>query len=436
MADKLKAPERFVIRGGVPVSGTITPMGSKNEALPVIAATLLTDQPVILRNLPEIEDVLVMLDVLKSIGASVERMEPNTYRIHASGIDRWRMDDELCRRVRASILFVGPLLARLGRVELPPPGGDVLGRRRVDTHFTGMKALGAELTVGRSYFLRAGKLTGADIFLDEASVTGTENILMAAALAEGDTVIDNAACEPHIQGLAHMLNSMGARIEGIGTNRLTIGGVRSLKGTDYTIGTDYLEVGSFIGIAAATGGELRIPNVDRRHLRSILLTFRKLGVETFFEGDDVLFVPGKQELKVQHELHGATPKIDDAPWPQFPTDLMSIAIVVATQSAGTVLFFEKMFDGRMFFVDHLIAMGARIILCDPHRVVVVGPSPLYGTRVESPDIRAGMALLVASLCAKGESQIFNIRQIDRGYQQIDERLRSVGASIERVAFTC
>jgi len=434
MSDKATAPEKLVIRGGTPVSGTITPMGSKNEALPAIAAALLTDEPVTLRNLPEIEDVLVMLEVVRSMGGTVERVDQNAYRIHAKSVDKWRLDEELCKRVRASILFVGPLLARLGRVELPPPGGDVLGRRRVDTHFLGMRALGAELTVGRSYFLRCNGLKAADIFLDEASVTGTENVLMAAAMADGETIMDNAACEPHVQGLAHMLVSMGADMEGIGTNRLKIRGVKSLKGTDHTLGPDYLEVGSFVGIAAATGGELRILGVQPAHLRNILLTFRKLGVEAFFEGDDVLFVPGKQELKIQHELHGATPKIDDAPWPQFPTDLMSIAIVVATQAAGTVLFFEKMFDGRMFFVDNLIAMGARIILCDPHRVVVVGPSPLYGTRVESPDIRAGMALLVASLCAKGESHIYNIRQIDRGYQQIDERLRLVGAQIERVAF--
>jgi len=430
-----KALEKLVITGGKPVCGTIVPNGSKNEALPAIAACLLTREPVILRNVPEIEDVLVMFSLVEAIGGKVERLEPAVFQVEATNVEGWRLDEGLCTRVRASILFVGSLLARLGRVELPPPGGDVLGRRRLDTHFDGMRMLGADLKVARTYFLEAKELKGADIFLDEASVTGTENILMAAALANGRTYIRNAACEPHVQGLARMLNSMGARIQGIGTNLLVIDGVGELSGTDYSIGTDYLEVGSFIGVAAATGGEIRIPKVCREDMRSILVAYRKLGVETYFEGDDVLVVPGQKQLKVQYELHGAIPKIDDAPWPQFPTDLMSVAIVMATQAHGTVVFFEKMFDGRMYFVDSLIAMDARIIPCDPHRIVVVGGSRLVGCRVESPDIRAGMALLIAGLCAEGKTQIHNLRQIDRGYQEVDRRLREIGAQIDRVSIS-
>lgn len=437
MTGNEKTMEKFVITGGNPVCGNIVPMGSKNEALPAVAASIMASEPVILRNVPEIEDVLVMFQVAEHVGCKVERLEANTFRVEPMEVDNWRLDSELCRKVRASILFVGPLLARTGRVELPPPGGDVIGRRRLDTHFDGMKALGSELTVGRTYFLQRTKdrLRGADIFLDEASVTATENILMAAVMAKGETVIRNAACEPHVQGLARMLISMGAIIEGIGTNQLRIKGVAELGGTDFTIGTDYLEVGSFIGLAAATGGELRIERVNKDDMRNILLNYRKLGVESYFEGDDVLVVPGQRELNISYELHNAIPKIDDAPWPQFPTDLMSIAIVIATQANGTILFFEKMFDGRMFFVDHLIGMGARIILCDPHRVVVAGPTTLYGGRMESPDIRAGMALLIAGLCAEGETHIFNVRQIDRGYQQIDERLRQIGADIQRVTLS-
>jgi len=427
--------EKLVIRGGFPVSGSITPMGSKNEALPAVAACLLTSDPVILRNVPEIEDVLVMLSIIESMGGKVEKLEPSVFRVQASSIEDWHLDEELCRSVRASILFVGPLLARLGRVELPPPGGDVIGRRRLDTHFQGMKTLGADLTLGKSYYLETGALKGADIFLDEASVTGTENILMAATLAKGRTFIRNAACEPHVQGLARLLVSMGARIEGIGTNLLIVDGVDKLSGADHRIGADYLEIGSFIGMAAATGGELRILDVDRENLRSILLNYRKLGIETYYDNGDTLVVPAQRKLRIQDELHGQIPKIDDAPWPQFPTDLMSIAIVVATQAEGTILFFEKMFDGRMFFVDRLIAMGAKIIQCDPHRVVVAGPCQLYGSRVESPDIRAGMALLIAGLCAKGETYIHNVRQIDRGYHSIDRRLKEMGADIERVPLT-
>jgi UDP-N-acetylglucosamine 1-carboxyvinyltransferase len=424
--------EKFVITGGRPVCGAIVPTGSKNEALPVVAACLLTREPVTLRNVPEIEDVMVMFAIIEAMGGVVEKLEDSVFRVETGDIENWRLDEEMCRQVRASILFMGPLLARLGRVELPPPGGDVIGRRRLDTHFYGMRSLGADVTIGRTYFLKAERLKGTDLFLDEASVTGTENILMAAALARGSTIIRNAACEPHVQGLARMLNSMGAKIEGIGTNQLVVTGVTELGGTDYRIGADYLEIGSFIGMAAATGGELRISDVKSEDMRNILLNYRKLGIETYFEEENVLAVPGRQELKIQKEMHGAIPKIDDAPWPQFPTDLMSIAIVVATQARGTILFFEKMFDGRMFFVDRIISMGATIIPCDMHRVVVVGPNKLYAGRMESPDIRAGMALLIAGLCAHGETHIHNIRQIDRGYQQIDARLREIGADIQRV----
>ncbi len=423
--------QKYVIEGGVPLKGTIRPMGSKNEALPAIAATLLTDEPVILRNVPEIQDCLVMMQILKNMGASIDRLEPNVFQINTSRIDTWRLDEDLCGQVRASILFVGPMLTRKGRVEIPPPGGDVIGRRRLDTHFDGLISLGARVNVGNRFFLECPSLKGAPLFLDEASVTGTENILMAAVLAKGHTCIRNAACEPHVQGLARMLNSMGARIGGIGSNYLSIDGVSSLKGTDYTIGSDYLEIGSFIGAAAVTGGEISITNVNQEDMHSILLNYRKLGIETYYDGESTLVVPGHRELLVEKEMLGTIPKIDDAPWPQFPTDLMSIAIVVATQAKGTVLFFEKMFDGRMFFVDHLIAMGAQIILCDPHRVVVVGPSPLFGCRVESPDIRAGMALLLAALAAQGDTEIYNIRQIDRGYQSIDQRLSRIGAKITR-----
>jgi UDP-N-acetylglucosamine 1-carboxyvinyltransferase len=429
------ALEKLVIRGGRPLAGTIRPLGSKNEALPAITACLLTQQPVVLRNVPEIEDVLVMFSLIEGMGGKVERLEAGVFRVDTSKVETWRLDEEKCRAVRASILFVGPLLARLGRAELPPPGGDVIGRRRLDSHFYGLKMLGVSFTLGRTYHLSCTGLKGTDIFQDEASVTGTENLLMAAALAEGRTYIRNAACEPHVQGLARMLVGMGAKIEGIGSNVLVIDGVRELAGADYRIGSDYLEIGSFIGAAAVTGGEIRITDVEPDHLRSILFTFRKLGIQTFYEGPDVLVVPGQTDRMIQQDLLGAIPKIDDAPWPQFPTDLMSIAIVAATQATGTVLFFEKMFDGRMFFVDRLIQMGARIIQCDPHRVVVVGPNKLYGGRVESPDIRAGMALLIAGLCAEGETHIHNIRQIDRGYQAIDQRFRELGADIQRVALS-
>ena len=434
--------ERFVIEGGKPLSGRVVPSGSKNEALPAIAACLLTPEPVVLKNVPDIQDVRVMLQVLEQLGCRVERLAEDTVRVTAADIHEV-VDQELARRVRASILFAGPILARLGRVVLPPPGGDVIGRRRLDTHFIGLQALGAEFTMNGNYELSAKRLVGTEIFLDEASVTATENIIMAAVLSEGQTVLMNAASEPHVQGLCRMLVSMGAEISGIGTGTLRIGGSRKLHGTTHTIGPDYLEIGSWIGLAAVTHSDIAIDGCRTDELRMIQHVFAKLGVFPEVEpapvhgglggpnGLATLRVRPDQPLEVRRDLHGAIPRIDDAPWPAFPTDLMSIAITTATQCKGTVLFFEKMFEGRMFFTDSLIAMGASIILCDPHRIVVVGPSPLYGARLESPDVRAGMALLIAALAARGTSTIYNIRQIDRGYMRIDEKLRALGASIVR-----
>ena len=422
--------ERFVIEGGRTLSGTVTPSGSKNEALPVLAACLLTSETVTLENVPEIQDVLVVLELLKHLGCIVERSAPNTVKITSDKIESGSLDPDLCRKIRASILFVGPLLARTGHVLMAPPGGDVIGRRRVDTHFIGFEALGARYWVDEFYHVEAEQLVGSEIFLDEQSVTATENIIMAAAMASGTTTILNAACEPHVQGLCRMLVSMGVEITGIGTNSLRISGVDRLHGTTHRIGSDYLEIGSFVGLAAVTKSEIEIKEVKYEELRMIRSVFGRLGVETEFN-DGTLKVSGEQSLKIRRDLHGGIPTIDDAPWPAFPTDLMSIAITTATQCEGTVLFFEKMFEGRMFFTDSLISMGASIILCDPHRIVVVGPSQLYGTRLESPDVRAGMALLIASLAARGESFIYNIRQIDRGYDGIEAKLKSLGAVIER-----
>lgn len=433
--------ERFVIEGGRPLAGTVTPSGSKNEALPVLAATLLTAKPVVLKNLPDIADVRVMLEVLEKLGSKVERLASDTVRITADNVVDGTVDAELARKVRASILFAGPLLARLGKVVLPPPGGDVIGRRRLDTHFLGFQALGATFDLNGIYEIEAKKLVGTEIFLNEASVTATENIIMAAALADGQTVLMNAACEPHVQGLCRMLVSMGAEISGIGTGTLRISGSKRLHGTTHTVGPDYLEIGSWIGLAAVTNSDITITGTRPEELRMINHVFAKLGVHPEFAAAtpgahgvpglaDLRVRPG-QPLEVRKDLHGAIPRIDDAPWPAFPTDLMSIVITTATQCKGTVLFFEKMFEGRMFFTDSLIAMGASIILCDPHRIVVVGPSPLYGARLESPDVRAGMALLIAALAARDTSTIYNIRQIDRGYMRIDDKLRALGASIIR-----
>jgi len=374
-----------------------------------------------------------MCQVLQAQGVELEWVERHSLKICAAGLKDGPLDRALCQRIRASILFAGPLLARLGRVLLPPPGGDVIGRRRLDTHFNAFEALGARIGVSeQGYDIQGDRLSGTDLFLDEASVTATENAIMVASLAKGSTILRNAACEPHVSSLARLLQSMGAEIQGIGTNQLIIQGVERLHGAEHRIQSDYLEIGSFIGLAAVTHSALRIEQVDPENLRMIRMVFKRLGIHTQMEGTHRLFIPGDQPKTIRMDYHGQTPKIDDAIWPAFPTDLMSIAITVATQCMGTVIFFEKMFDGRMFFVDHLQNMGAQVILCDPHRVVVVGPQTLRGKRVESPDVRAGMALLIAALCAQGESQIYNIRQIDRGYERIDEKLRALGADIQRI----
>jgi UDP-N-acetylglucosamine 1-carboxyvinyltransferase len=424
--------EKFVIEGGHQLSGSVTPGGSKNEALPCLAASLLTDEEVTFTNIPRINDVEIMLQVIEDLGGTYEWVDDDIVKVRTKNVKSSKLNPALCKKIRASILFAGAMLAREGRCELPPPGGDVIGRRRLDSHFLALKTLGAIIDIGQeAYVFDSDQLVGTEIFLDEASVTGTENAIMAAVSAKGETTIKNAACEPHVQGLCRMLASMGARIEGIGTNILHIQGTKGLWGCEHAIGPDYLEIGSFAGLAAVTKSKLTIKGVVAEDLRMIRLVFDKLGVQTDLKGGD-LIVHGDRGLEVRRDLHGAIPKIDDAPWPAFPTDMMSIAITVATQCDGTLLFFEKMFEGRMFFVDHLIGMGAQIVFCDPHRVVVVGPSQLYGATLESPDIRAGMALLLAALAAKGESTIYNIRQIDRGYANIDEKLKAIGAKIERL----
>jgi UDP-N-acetylglucosamine 1-carboxyvinyltransferase len=423
--------ERFVVEGGRRLEGTIRPGGNKNAALPIIAATLLTDEPVTLRNLPDIQDVRIMLQIVEGLGASVERLETNVVRIHASGDCSSVPDPSLSTRIRASILLAGPLLARCGSASISKPGGDAIGRRRIDTHLMALEALGAQIEVSsHEYRMSAQALKGKKMFLDEASVTATENAVMAAALAEGTTLIYNAAAEPHVQDLCRFLNSMGAHIEGIATNSLTIEGVDQLHGTDFTIPSDHIEVGSYIGLAAVTRSELLIQDAVSQHMYAVRLMLEKLGVAILIEGEDIR-VPRDQELRVRYDVGSAVPKIDDGPWPMFPADLLSIMVVVATQADGTVMIFEKMFESRLFFTDKLIGMGARIILCDPHRAIVVGGNRLYGAEISSPDIRAGMALLLAALCAKGESIIHNIHQIDRGYERIEERLNALGARIRR-----
>jgi len=424
--------DKFVIEGGSPLSGTVVPSGNKNAALPSLAACLLTEEPVILHNMPAIGDVAIMGELLADVGVSIEKVDSNTWRVHARDVRTSELNPQLFGRIRGSITLAGPMLARTGEVHLPRPGGDVIGRRRVDTHFLALSALGAEVDTDGAFRLHSKRLRGADILLDEASVTATENAVMGAVLAHGTTVIRNAACEPHAQDLCHMLCRLGAQIEGIGSNTLTIHGVERLSGGEYTIGPDYMEVGSYIALAAVTGGELLIQGAVPEHLRMIGLAFGRMGVRFEAQGNDV-FVPAGQSLTIAPDIGGAVPKISDAPWPGFPSDLMSIAIVLASQSTGTVLIHEKMFESRLYFVDTLIGMGARIILCDPHRCVVQGPSPLHGDEVESPDIRAGMALLTAALCARGRSVIRNVRQIDRGYEHVEDKLRQLGARIERVS---
>jgi UDP-N-acetylglucosamine 1-carboxyvinyltransferase len=420
----------YLIEGGFPITGTIRASGNKNAALPCLAAALLTDEPVILRNIPDIEDVQVMLEVYTALGGTVEVLEPNVYRLCLGDLKSPEIPVEQARKIRASILFAGPLLARTGKVVLPPPGGDVIGRRRLDTHFLALTELGAEVRSNGAFIFTAKSLKGADIFLDEASVTGTENAVMAAALARGRTILTNAASEPHVQDLCRMLVSMGARIGGIGSNILTIDGVKKLSGCDFKIGADFMEVGSFIGLAAATGGELRIEGANPQDLRPARIAFGKLGITWTQEGT-AIYVPKDQALEVNCDLGGMIPKIDDAPWPGFPPDLTSIVTVVATQVKGTVLIYEKMFESRMFFVDKLIGMGARIVLCDPHRAVVTGPSRLTGSELHSPDVRAGMAMIIAAMCAQGKSVIRNVYQIERGYENLVGRLGSLGARIRK-----
>jgi UDP-N-acetylglucosamine 1-carboxyvinyltransferase len=420
----------FAVEGGHPITGTVRPAGNKNAALPTLAAALLTDDEVTLDNVPDIGDVRTMVDLLGHLGAEAEWTGPNRVRIRAATLSGTTLDSNLASRIRASILLAGPLLARMGRLELAPPGGDVIGRRRLDTHLLVLTRLGARVDPGPPFAMSTDGLAGADIFLDEPSVTATENAIMAAVLARGTTRLRNAAAEPHVQDLCNLLVAMGARIEGIGRHILTIEGVEKLGGARFRLAGDHIEVGSFIALAAVTGGALTIADAAVSHLDSTLLGFDRLGVRCEIRGDD-LFVPAGQELVVRMDAGGHIPKIDDGPWPAFPADLTSIALVVATQCRGTVLIFEKMFESRMFFADKVISMGARIVLCDPHRAVVVGPSPLHGGEVESPDIRAGMALLIAALCARGHSRIHNIGQIERGYERIDERLRQLGARIER-----
>jgi UDP-N-acetylglucosamine 1-carboxyvinyltransferase len=429
VADALR--QSFVIEGGHSLSGTVQATGNKNAALPILAAALLASEPVELGNVPRILDVDTMLALIRGTGAEADWVGPNEVRIDASGLRTTELDEELCNQIRASILLAGPLLARFGTATVPPPGGDVIGRRRIDTHIHAFAALGAEIETGQRYEMRAERLKGATLFLDEASVTGTENAVMAATLAEGETTLRNAASEPHVQDLCRFLVALGAEIDGIGSNVLRVRGVETLAGGSHRICPEHIEVASFIGLAAVTGSEITIEGAAPDDLLAILPAFERLGVRVELTEDSV-HVPAGQELAIQDDLGGQIPKIEDGIWPAFPSDLTSIAIVVATQARGTILFFEKMFENRLFFVDKLVGMGARIIICDPHRVVVSGPAKLYGERLESPDIRAGMAMLIASLCAEGTSTIGNIAQIDRGYERIDERLRALGARIERV----
>ena len=423
---------KYKIEGGYPLKGSIRIQGNKNAALPCLAATLLSDAPVVLHNLPALRDVEVMLGILETMGSSVERLGKNSYRIQTRHIQPELLRESEAGKVRASVLFVGPLLARLGMVELPLPGGDVIGRRRLDTHFLAMQALGASTSVNASLHFQAKKLTGTQIFLDEASVTATENAIMAATLAEGETIIENAASEPHVQDLCLLINAMGGEIHGIGSNILRIQGKKQLHGAQFSISPDFMEIGSFIGLAAVTRSELELLGVAHRHLRMVALAFGKLGIHWLVGEEDNLIIPSQQSLRVHYEIDGSIPKIDDAPWPGFPADLTSIMTVVATQVEGTILIHEKLFESRMFFVDKLISMGARIILCDPHRAVVSGATSLSGEKLLSPDVRAGMAMLIAALCAKGHSVIHNIYQIERGYEDIAKRLCAVGARIERI----
>ena len=424
--------DKFIIEGGVPLKGEVTPAGNKNAALPLVAASLLTKEPVILRNVPYIQDVLVMRKLIESLGAQVEDLDATTWRITARDLRPADLNPDLCRRIRASILIAGPLTARIGEFKLPPPGGDVIGRRRLDTHILALRALGVDVKYERGFSFQNDALHGADFLMDEASVTATENAIMAAVMAEGETVIRNAASEPHVQELCYFLNDMGAQIEEIGSNTLRIHGVTSLHGGEFTIGPDYLEVISFVGAAVVTRGSVRVKKAGVNNLKMIAHVFDRLGVRWNVEGDD-LIVPSEQSLEIMPDLDGAIPEVKTNVWPAFPTDLISIAITVATQTKGSVMFHDWMFSGRMYFTDKLVGMGAKIILCDPFRCLVQGPNQLYSENLESPDIRAGMSMLLAALTAKGKSTVRNIGQIERGYQDVDQKLRALGAHIERVS---
>jgi UDP-N-acetylglucosamine 1-carboxyvinyltransferase len=425
--------QTFIIQGGTPLAGEVTPSGNKNAALPMLAACTLTDAPIILHNVPEIRDVKAMCALIESLGVSIDKLDDHTLRVHAEQVRPADLDPDLCRQIRASILLAGPMVARSGDFKIPPPGGDVIGRRRVDTHLLALESLGAKTEYNRSeryFYFKAPKLNGANILLDEASVTATENAIMAAVTAPGTTLIRNAASEPHIQELCAFLNCLGAQIDNIGSNTLHIDGVPKLHGGEYTIGPDYLEVVSFIGASVVTHGSVRIRNAAPEYLDMIAIVFKRFGVQWMLDGQDVI-VPSEQNMVVQPDLGDAIPEISVMPWPAFPTDLMSIAIVIATQSRGSILFHDWMYPSRMFFIDKLVNMGAQIVLCDPHRCIVQGPTVLYGEKMESPDIRAGMALVLAALAAEGQSIIRNIGQIERGYERVDEKLRSLGAQIER-----
>src|SRR5579864_236155 len=424
-------PIQYIVEGGHRLSGAIEPSGNKNAALPIIAAALLTEHPVTLDNVPRIRDTETLVELIRSVGASAEWLKPNTLALHAKSIRAADLDPELCARIRASILLAGPLLARCGEVVLPPPGGDVIGRRRLDTHFLAFEQLGATVSSTDRIQFRSAGLKGADVFLDEPSVTATENALVAAVAAQGTTYLRNAASEPHVQDLAHFLVALGARIEGIGTNTMVVHGPAALGTASYAIQPDHIEVGSLIGLAAVTRSSLRIVRAGNEHLRSIRMGFERLGIVCEVAGED-LIVPSEQSLKIKDDFGGHVPKLEDQPWPAFPADLMSIAIVTASQCDGVILMFEKMFESRMFFVDKLISMGARIVLCDPHRAIIAGPSRLKGALMTSPDIRAGMAMLLSSACAEGVSTINNADQIERGYERIEARLNALGAKITRV----
>lgn len=423
--------QKFIIEGGIPIQGEVQPSGNKNAALPLLAACLLAEEPVILRNIPHIQDVHVMRRLIESLGAKVEDVDPGSWRIDARDLQPAALDPELSRRIRASILVAGPMAARVGEFKLPPPGGDVIGRRRLDTHILALRMLGSDVTYDRGFTFRSKGLRGANVLLDEASVTATENAIMAAVTAKGDTVIHNAASEPHVQELCSFLNVLGAQVEEIGSNTLHIRGVPRLNGGEFTIGPDYLEVISFVGAAVVTRGSVRVKNAGVKNLGMISHIFERMGIRWQVDGDD-LIVPRDQTLTIVPDLDGAIPEIKTNVWPAFPTDLISIAITVATQASGSILFHDWMFSGRMYFTDKLVSMGAKIILCDPYRCLVQGPNQLYGENLESPDIRAGMSLMLAALAAKGQSTIRNISQIDRGYENVDGKLRALGAKIERV----